>query len=136
MKLKLRIPDWWPWVSKKRMSAKVRSIETAHAAELQNLTCALSARDAVYAESIKTHEKTIDGLMERVSDINWRREGPRYYMTLTFDPRAMDYGRGTREEREIIAKHFARVVEADIVSSRFIHSAEDVEYRRPPRKVI
>jgi hypothetical protein len=130
----MKMPSWWPWVSKKRMAATVQSIETAHAAELQNLTCAMNAMRESFAKNLATHEKTIDGLMRRVSEIKWRREGPNYYMTLSFDPRAIDSGRGPREEREILAKHFGRQVEADIVTSRFISSAENSEFRRVPRK--
>lgn len=131
MKIKLKAPSWWPWISKKHL-ARVQAEADKKVEDARRRYDAM-CKDAI--ERRKEQDRAIDKVLRNVADTKWRREGHRYQMTLSFDPRVINYGNYDRTELREVAQHFARVVESEIMSSKFIKSAEESEYertRRPP----
>ena len=112
---------WWPWVSKKRL-AEVQNEYEAKRDCLQNEYVKLRTE---LKDEYSERKRMLYAAIQRLSDLQWHRDGRRYALTLSFDPRIISNGNCPRDELEMLAEHFSRQVHSDIVRSKLIHEAQE-----------
>lgn len=86
------------------------------------------------------HEKDLDNraddvcyIIDKCSDIDWTRDGERYEIRMTFDPRM--FGDCNVDQIDMLASVFSRMVYREIATARFIQKANDNRRRTMERPV-
>lgn len=95
--------------------------------------CELRATRERYEEAIAECKARVDNVLAKLGEIRWERDGmvrDCYRMTMTFSPGMMGRGYLDRDELAIVAQYFARKVEHEIVSSKFVVAANQNERQR------
>lgn len=86
----------------------------------------------LHSREIEKITQVIDSIVEKAASIDWhctQRPGT-YRFSLDFDARLLSQLGDSRYEKEIIANRVCRQIEAEIISSKFIHTAYDNERTR------
>jgi len=121
-KKRLKWPNWlakrWP-VSRKRYDQK----EAAR----KQFNDLLNARVKSHEEQIIEERSRVNDLMAKLSRVQWDRspQSRSYILTMHFSPELINGGFGYGDQHDIdrLAYYFARRVEYDIKSMRFVKEA-------------
>ena len=120
----------WPFVSAKKHAADVAAANERIIAAETNASQLRREAEQRHATELDERTKRVDAIIQRFSEMQWSGpdEGDKYALQLCFDPRMIGYGNLDRRELELIAERFARQVQREIVTAKFVESARDHRY--------
>ena len=117
----------WPFVSTNKHAADLAEANARTVAAEKKSEQQRRHDNQRHAAELEDRTQRVDRIIMRLGEIQWSGPGSgnRYALQLSFDPRMIDFGNMEPCDLQLIAERFARQVEREIATSKFVQSARD-----------